>query len=296
MPTGNTLTYEWWLVNKTYNSAPLGQAQEVIETVIIRRRDLADLNFETMYASMLGEGALPGPDSDYGGAGGTYFENLRCRSVSGEKQDSIHARVTIRWSSLYAGSGPGASGLWLPVSTDYSTRLRPMQAWRRNWTASPSNVNESAEIGGTNIVSAGEPITQEVPQLALRVRQTFDASVTGMLAAVAPNVDIVGKLNSDTFYGFVPGTVLCEGITATKIDGMMEHYEVVVDFLYDKFFHLSQVADCDPDGRIIFTDAATPGKGPKTVKWKRISRDSAAFNSVFSSTDYRTIAQTGWWP
>jgi hypothetical protein len=296
MPSGNTTTYEWWLVSKTYQTAPLGQPQEVTETLIMRRRDLANLDFGAEYANMIAEGALPQPDHDYGASTGTFLDNLRARSVSGEKQDSIHARVTIRWSSLYADSGPGATGLWLPASTDYSTRLRPMQAWRRNWTASPGDYNESAEIGGDNIVTAGEPVTQEVPQLAFRVRQTFDASVTGMLAAVAPNVDIVGKLNSDTFYGFVAGTVLCEGISATKIDGMTEHYEVVVDFLYDKFFHLSQVPDCDNDGRIVFTDTIPPGKGPKTVKWKRISRATAAFNSVFASTDYKTLAQTGWWP
>jgi hypothetical protein len=296
MPTGSTTNYEWWLVSKTHTTAPLGQPQEVVEVVVMRRRDLANLDFDASYAQMVSEGALPGPDKDYGSGTGTFMDNLRCRSVSAEKVDSHHIRVTVRWSSLYADAGPLASGLWLPASTEYSTRLRPMQAWRRNWTVSPSNTNESAEIGGTNITTNGDPVTQEVPQLQLRVRQTFDASVTGMINAVAPNVDLVGRLNLTTFYGFVAGTVLCEGITATKIEGMTEHYEVVVDFLYDKFFHLSQVADCDVDGRLIPTTASPPGNGAKTVKWKRISRDTAEFNSVFSSPDYKTLAQTGWWP
>ena len=298
MPTGNTATYEWWLKNKSYTTAPLGQAQEVVETVVIRRRDLAHCAFGAEYANMVAEGALPQPDADYGSSTGTYLDYLRCRSVSGENQDALHAVVTVRWSSLCADAGPGptATGIWLPASTDYSTRLRPMQAWRRSWSVSPSNIDESAEIGGTNVTRNGEPITQEVPQLQLRVRQTFDATVTALISAVAPNTDLVGRLNNATFYGFVAGTVLCEGITATKIEGMTEHYEVVVDFLYDKYFHMSQVADFDVDGRMIPTTATPPGPGAKTVKWKRISRDTADFNTVFSSNDYRLLAQNGWWP
>lgn len=300
MPTGNSINYEWWLVSKTYSSTTLGQPHEVVETLMMRRRDLTDLNFGASLAGMIAEGALPQTDGDYGGATGTYMDTLRCRGVTAEKVDSIHCKVTVRWTTLYSDAGPGPtspSGLWLPASTEYTTRLRPMQAWRRSWSVNPSNIDESAEIGGTNINTNGDPITQEVPQLSFRVRQTFDSSVTSMLSAVAPNVDVVGRLNNDSFYGFVPGTVLCEGITATKIDGYTEMYEVVVDFLYDRFFHMSQMADCDVDGRVIPTDTTpTPGKGAKTVKWKRISRDTAAFNSVFSSAGYQTLAQTGWWP
>jgi len=300
VPTSNTATYEWWVVSKVHSTAPLGSAQEITEVVVMRRRDLQNLDFDGNYATMVGEGALPAPDGEYGVANGTFMEGLRCRGITAEKIDSAHIRITVRWSSLYADSGPGqtSTGLWLPASTEYSTRLRPMQTFRRAWSTSPSNVDESAEIGGVNISSNGEPITQEVPQLQLRVRQTFDSSVTAMISSVAPNVDLVGRLNNNTFYGFVAGTVLCEGITCTKIDGMQEHYELVVDFLYDQFFHLSQVAECDVDGRMVLVGPAftPPGVGPKTVKWKRINRNNADFNTVFSTNQYRLLAQNGWWP
>lgn len=299
MPTsGNTTSYEWWIVNKVYQSGTLGTPHEVVETAIMRRRNGADLNFAAEYSTMLSEGAVPGPDALYGSSTGTYLDHLRCRSVTAEKVDSAHIKITVRYTGLYSDDGPGVltPKAWLPASTEYTARVRPMQAWRRSWTVNPSNVDESAEIGGTNINTNGEPVIQEVPQLSFRVRLTLDASVTGMINAVQPNVDLLGRLNNDTFYGFVAGTVLCEGITATKLDIGTEYYEVIIDFLYDKFFHMSQVADCDIDGRVIPTTAASPGKGAKTVKWKRISRTNGAFNSVFSDNAYKDLAQKGWWP
>jgi len=296
MATGTSTTYEWWTTGLTMTAGTLGTTHEIVETRTIRRLDGTDFNTLSEWNNLKLEGVRPYVDQI--GFGGSYWQSkCRCRSVTLERVDGRHVIARYVFNSIYSDSGGGGSTVnWLPTYTEYNTRLRAVQIWRTGANA-PTNVDATTEIAGTNVNNGLEPLIQEIPQLAFKLRVNIDSSAGSVLNQIAAISDDIGKLNNATFYGFGAGTVLWEGVNCIPFQGMTEMYEVTADFLYDPWFHLSQVADVDPDGRVIQADsAAATGPGAKTVKWKRIARQTIDFNAIFASADSKTLAQTGWWP
>jgi hypothetical protein len=101
----------------------------------------------------------------------------------------------------------------------------------------------------------------------------------------------MGKLNSAIFMGAPIGTVLCEGVSVSKTGAGTEYYEVIFEFLYDFWAHHEQVPTCEPSGRPLLGST-----GPSTVYWKRVARDSANFNAIYSGDAVLTnLIEKGYW-
>ena len=180
----------------------------------------------------------------------------------------------------------------LPAMSEYTARQRTTKVYRTGWsTVPPPTLNISAsEIGGTNVVGGSTAIDMLVPQISIRVRATQDSSVTSMLQATTL-ANYMGKLNSVAFMGAAIGTVLCEGVSVSKTGAGTEYYEVIFEFLYDFWAHHEQVPTCEPTGRPL-----QGSTGPSEVKWKRVGRDSADFNAIYSGDAVlKNLIEKGYW-
>ena len=68
--------------------------------------------------------------------------------------------------------------------------------------------------------------------------------------------------------------------------------EVIFEFLYDKFFHFSQVATIDADGRPKMTTSGQLSE----VKWMRLPRTATDFNNIYAGdTALKSYVEDGWW-
>lgn len=307
MPTGSSASYDWWDTDLSLETATIGATSSITLMRIIRANNGAEINTYSEWGKLIDEGAVPTIDQEYN-LGGSWQQYMRCRSISVKKMTGRHIVATMQFSANLASRRIGGSDrLTYAMSTNYGSRLRQMEAWRNNWssTNSPQTkyVNDrSNDIQGSlgvvsNIDPGGESVTMEVPQVSIRVRLNINASISPVIGALAPLRDLIGKYNAATFYGFPANSVLCEGFNVSQTPGQTEIHEVTIDFLHDSFWFHSQTPDRDPAGRPILQAAgATPaGQGARTVRWVRLTRLTADFNTIFGSNEDKLLAQNGWW-
>ena len=163
---------------------------------------------------------------------------------------------------------------------------------------SPGLDISTADIGGSEKL-----IDQDVRQVGMKLRLVFDCYATPILASSAVTgmldkvTSLLGTKNQYTFLGYGAGNLVATGASINHLEG--EFYELVLETLYDEYFHHSQFAVNASDGRPDMTTSGGVGKY-KTVYWARPVRTQADFNSIWPANDIgknqKYQAYTGrWW-
>jgi hypothetical protein len=181
----------------------------------------------------------------------------------------------------------------LPAQFSFVTASRNLKLHRMSWATSPptTSTNSTGDIGGTSVTGADGFESVQIGQVRIRLRATQDASVVPLDTAATTLTNYANTTNSASFCGFPAYSLICEGVNLEKEQGT-EFYEVVFEFLYDKFFHFSQVATVDADGR----PKMTTGGQLSEVKWMRLPRTATDFNNIYDGdTALKSYVEDGWW-
>lgn len=287
--------YQRDITSKTSNAGPYGSESTIDVVCTVYRTDGATIDITSEAEAMITENVFTAREASWGTVAGYSWEQFcNCRSYTLSQVSGKLIKVSMHFSTLYFVD-PTSSGTikyQLPAMSEYTARQRTTKVYRSGWaTVPPPTLNISAsEIGGTNVVGGSTAIDMLVPQISIRVRATQDSSVTSMLQATTL-ANYMGKLNSVAFMGAPIGTVLCEGVSVSKIGAGTEYYEVIFEFLYDFWAHHEQVPTCEPSGRPLLGST-----GPSTVYWKRVARDSADFNAIYASDAVlKNLIEKGYW-
>ena len=287
--------YQRDITSKTSNAGPYGSESTIDIVCTVYRTDGATIDPTAEAEAMITAGVFTIREGDYGTLPGKSWEQFAvCRSYSLSQVSGKLIKVSMHFSTLYFVDPTSTTTLryQLPAMSEYTARQRTTKVYRTGWTTPPPpTLNVSAsEIGGTNVVGGSTAIDMLVPQVSIRVRATQDSSVTSMLQATTL-ANYMGKLNSVAFMGAPIATVLCEGVSVSKTGAGTEYYEVIFEFLYDFWAHHEQVPTCTPDGR-----PKASSTGPGEVYWKRVGRDSADFNAIYSGDSVlKNLIEKGYW-
>ena len=320
---------------KSY-SAQTGEiwdVHSVTETYLVQRvdgnfmrpNDVSTIPFET------GAGApvIPKIGDLYqyptGGLGTSQLEFMRCRSHSWAQPEGLGMQVQVRYETRYfyatnakgmtavaPGSNTGLGGenwnsatvldaqKFLPCELLPVFQSRNVKLYRDNPSMtgpSPGLDISTADIGGSEKL-----IDQDVRQVGMKLRLVFDCYATPILASSAVTgmldkvTSLLGTKNQYTFLGYGAGNLVATGASINHLEG--EFYELVLETLYDEYFHHSQFAVNASDGRPDMTTSGGVGKY-KTVYWARPVRTQADFNSIWPANDIgknqKYQAYTGRW-
>jgi hypothetical protein len=276
--------------------AALGAESEIIVSRIIQKQNGGSINAVTEYEAMVTDGALPIVDYDAYGALGSWHQFCRARSVTVrllEGGKAVDAQISFRTKYVISPCSTTTPITMLPAQFSFVTASRNLKLHRMSWTTSPPTTatNSTGDIGGTSVTGADGFESVQIGQVRIRLRATQDASVVPLDTAATTLTNYANTTNSATFCGFPAYSLICEGVNLEKEQGS-EFYEVVFEFLYDKFFHFSQVATVDADGR----PKMTTGGQLSEVKWMRLPRTSTDFNNIYSGdTALKSYVEDGWW-
>ena len=287
--------YQRDITSKTSNAGMYGSESTIDIACTVYRTDGLTIDPTAEAEAMITAGVFTLREGAYGVLSGASWEQFAvCRSYTLSQISGKLIKISMHFSTMYFVD-PTSSGplrYQLPAMSEYTARQRTTKVYRTGWsTVPPPTLNISAsEIGGTNVVGGSTAIDMLVPQISIRVRATQDSSVTSMLQATTL-ANYMGKLNSAAFMGAAIGTVLCEGVSVSKTGAGTEYYEVIFEFLYDFWAHHEQVPTCEPTGRPL-----QGSTGPSEVKWKRVGRDSADFNAIYSGDAVlKNLIEKGYW-
>lgn len=263
----------------------------------MKPNDISSVLFET------GAGAPVIPDigDPYqfptGGLGTTLLESMLVRSHQWAQPDGKGLDVTINYETRYfetnAAKGMTGNditaatvltrGLFLPCQTLPVFMSRNIKLFRDNpGMTGPNATNDksTADIGGD-----AKEIDVDVKQIGLKLRMVVDSNTLPMIgnnAAVDGMVDVayacLGYKNSQPFLGNGTGTLVCTGANINHLES--EFFEFALEFLYDQYFHHSQMPEKASDGRV---DVAN--NKAKTVYWTRPVRGGVDFNDIWPSGD-----------
>lgn len=221
---------------------------------------------------------------------GTWHPMCRFRSYALQTLPGGAVEVTLTWSTRYIQDPVAGTADALPISMEYAGRVRSTTIYRSGWTVNPpAGSNTSADIGGASLKASDEGSTIDVGQVNARLRAVQDATVVAMTTAAATLQNYVGRTNSQTFCGFPANTLICTAVSVNKLEG--EFYEVIMEFVFDAWYHHEQTATIAADGRPIRTTAGELAE----VKWKRLARSSTDYNNLFATARDKTRAEKGWW-
>jgi hypothetical protein len=244
---------------------------------------------------MVTDGALPIVDYDTYGSIGSWHQFTRARSVQVqalENYSAVQATISFRTKYVISPCSTGTAITMLPAQYSFVTASRNLKLHRIGYTNPPTtSANTSGDIGGTSVTGADGFESYQVGQVRIRLRATQDASVVPITSAATALTNYSNTTNSAAFLNFPAYSLICEGVNIEKEPGS-EFYEVIFEFLYDKFFHFSQVATIDADGR----PKMTTGGQLLEVKWIRLPRTSTDFNNIYAGdVDLKSYAENGYW-
>jgi len=318
-PLLTTTDYNCYFQSRTSSTAELNNTNEIVETWIIEKKNnpvvgvspIADPETD-QYQDMVTQGAIPFIGQEY------YAWNvnstlgwsavMRCRSHEFTTLSNGRVQVIIRFSSMYQVDpstwGTASIEYHLPVSVEYVAKTRDILLFRRDWTSPPlATLDQSpSDIGGTaSILGSVEGVPAVVPQVGVRLRVVHDATDAEMSGVALVFALMIGTRNETIFLGFPIQSLVFEGFNIAKLEG--EFYEIVFDFVFDRYYEHSQVPQTDPDGEPTLNNTGTE---LADVRWQRIHRDTAEFNECFFRnytellagtifTAQRDIAEKGYW-
>lgn len=295
-------TYSRTVNNVEIRIGELGMSRELVQTItVVSDGGASYIDEDTEIVAIQTAGLVPTINATYPPAtiptGMTWERYLLCRSISYSTINGGRAiRFTVIWSTMWMDDVASETlSFVLPSQTDYVARTRSTNIYRTGWTTNPSNTNASADIGGTAVSNGTQAKSEQVPQVAMRVRLTLDASADPMSNVATKMASYINKINSATFANFAIGSVICEGVSVQKTGNGMEFYELIFEFLVDDWYHLEQVCDTDEKGYPKLASGV-----PSVVKWKRVSRSTADFNNIFLvggsiDTAWRDRTLDGYW-
>jgi hypothetical protein len=276
--------------------AALGAESEIIVSRIIQKQNGGSINAVTEYEAMVTDGALPIVDYDGYGALGSWHQFCRARSVTVrllEGGKAVDAQISFRTKYVISPCSTTTPITMLPAQFSFVTASRNLKLHRMSWATSPptTSTNSTGDIGGTSVTGADGFESVQIGQVRIRLRATQDASVVPLDTAATTLTNYANTTNSATFCGFPAYSLICEGVNLEKEQGS-EFYEVVFEFLFDKYYHFSQVATIDADGRPKMTTSGQLSE----VKWMRLPRTATDFNNIYDGdTALKSYVEDGWW-
>lgn len=294
MPSGTTYTWTERVIDQ--RAAALGGESEITIGRIIRRINGAVINPVTEYEAMITDGCLPVIDYDAYGSLGSWHQFCRARSTNVrllEGGTAVDATISFRTKYIISPCSTSTALTMLPAQFSFVTASRNLKLHRISWTTNPptTSSNSTGDIGGTSVTGADGFESFQVGQVRIRLRATQDAGVVPLNTAATSLTNYANTTNSATFCGFPAYSLICEGVNLEKEQGS-EFYEVIFEFLYDRFYHFSQVATIDADGR----PKMTTGGALAEVKWLRLPRTATDFNNIYSGdAELKSYVETGWW-
>lgn len=312
IPTVST-SFERWFISSDAIYNELDGTSTIVDVYHIKLKSVAPWTPITPtgvvswdgadYEKLIAEGVIPANGTDRAAWLPAAYPvcdfpqgTMRCRSTEITTNKTGDIRVTITWTTLYSvqPSTIGTATVYkgLPATMEWQGGTRTMKAWRRTWATNPPTTSNATatDIGGFNYSGKIEGVNQQVPQVRVRIKFTIDASQVSMISQYTNVSGYIGCINSATFMNFPIGTVICEGITMGKLQH--EYYELIFEFLWDKFAHHDQVPATEGDGQI---EEDSQGNA-KTVKWERIDRTSVDFNNIYGGdATLKALVETGYW-
>lgn len=291
----STASFEYEKVDERFSGGAIGQPSTVTHTYIVWRK-VGTIDIGKDASLMMTENLLPEMNEYFNlpSAGvRDWAQYARFKGYDAEYIGNGKARFVYRYSTLYVPDPVIVAGqeLALPASTDYQSLVRTIKVYRYGYvTDPPSTVADStmADIGGISVQGTRGALDIQVPQMRVRLRLVVNADVQAISAAAGVVIQYVNKQNNAAFLGFPAYSVICEGASLSTIDN--DFYEVVFDFLYDRFYHHEQVVTMDADGR----PTMTSGGNYLRVDWKRLPRTKIDFNDIFSTaTRQKARAEKG---
>ena len=265
---------------------------------------------------MVDEAILPDIGMVYGTwntsatATGSWHEWARCRGYTINPLPDGRVQVVTQWTTQYTAVPDSVVAhlpeVILPASVEAQSGSRTMELYRTGWTTGAlATVDKSgSDIGGTATAKGRKGIPVEVPQMKIRVRLVKDATLTDITAAIVYfSLNMVGARHKDPvgsldFLGFPTGALWCEGINIVKLEG--EFFEVIADFVFDKYYEHEQVPEFDAAGEPALDSTGT---NLIDVRWDRLERDEFDFNEIFFHSlspwvvdqDQKDFALKGYW-
>ena len=303
----SSTNFEWTTTEYQTRVGGLGEESVIEATRIIRRKLVGAtptdfINIVVDEELMITEEVLPLRDQVFentppAGMSWQQFARYRGHTLTyAEDRKSVIARM--RWTTMAVTDPTSTETMlyMLPAQVEYVARTRMSKIYRTGWSVSPpAGSDASADIGGTAMAGGFQGTDFPVGQVAIRMRFLQDASSISMLTAATTLTTYMGNRNADTFLGCAAGSLICEGVSLAKTGNGMEYYEVIFEFLYDRWNHHEQVPTFAEDGN----PKMNASVGPAEVKWKRLPRTAATFGNIFGNptpnAQLKKVTETGWW-
>lgn len=311
--------YKSWRRDTSFRIGTIWDVHTITEQWHIERVDGNPLKTNDISTLMFESGAgapvVPNIDDAYvyttGGLGGTWMESAVVRSITWRGMEGKGLGATVEYSTRYfetnvakgmTGEDIGSAttltrGLFLPCQCLPIFQTRSMKRYRDSPGLTDPSV--TLDISTSDIGGVRKEMDQDVRQVGLKLRFINDTGSISMLGT--PTVDgmvdvaqaCIGYKNSAAFLGQVTGSLYCSGCTINHLEG--EFYEFVLEFLYDQYYHHSQIVTKATDGR-----PQMNGSDFAEVKWGRPVRGAVDFNAIWPTGDlgkslkYQAFAGR-WW-
>jgi hypothetical protein len=215
---------------------------------------------------------------------------LRLRDISVNMMNAgagWMAELTLTYGTRYTLRNDDATKARLPVNRSVQPSTRSMACYRdiNGSAAFPTGttLESTADIGGTKLDEAGNPVMIPVPQVTVSLVSVIDSFQTDLTAYDTAWATHGLTVNNAAFMGFSAYSCLLTDVGFQHLDD--EYYTARITFLHDTYLFFEQVAKRDTDGRIK-TDT-TNGQA-SDVRWKRANVDATNWNAS-------TLLPTGTW-
>lgn len=222
----------------------------------------------------------------------TMAQTLRLRDISVQMLNAGSgwaAELTVSYGTRYTlrRDSSTSSKALLPVNRSVQPSTRSMACYRdiNGSAAFPTGttLESTADIGGTKLDEAGNPVIIPVPQVTVSLVSVIDSFQTDLTAYDTSWATHGLTLNNAAFMGFPAYSCLLTDVGFQHLED--EYYTARITFLHDTYLFFEQVAKRDTDARIK-TDT-TNGQA-SDVRWKRANVEATNWNAS-------TLLPTGTW-
>ena len=294
-------TYKSWRMTSNYSLGDIWDVHTATERWHVERVDGAAINPSDvsgiLFDTTTGGPVIPGIGDPFDfptpGSGTTWLESMLVRSHTWAQPSGKGIEVTVNYSTRYfetdaakgltsevSGSATTlAKGLFLPCAVLPVFQSRNTRLFNDNPGMTGPNATldiSTADIGGTR-----KEIDADVRQVGVKLRMVLD-STSVPVSGAGSMIDIVGqylgKKNSAAFLGYGVGNLVCSGATINNLES--EFFELVMEYLYDEYFHHSQTVAKASDGRPDMNGTAFVD-----VRWTRPVRTAVDFNAIWPTGD-----------
>lgn len=221
----------------------------------------------------------------------TVGQTLRLRDVGVEMMNAAAgwmAQLTLTYGTRYTlrRDSTTASKALLPVNRSVQPSTRAMACYRdiNGSAAFPTGttLESTADIGGTKLDEAGNPLQIPVPQVTVTLTSVIDSFQTDLTAYDLSWSTHGLTVNNAAFLGFPAYSCLLTDVGFQHLED--EYYTARIVFLHDTYLFFEQVAKRDSDGKVKVTSTGQASD----VRWKRGNVEATNWNAS-------TLLPTGTW-